>query len=225
MPRSAAKAFLKFAHAQIENDRKMSDNGSTAPSAAYVYYYDDDVDLLCDDAKKVVAEVGQNRDFFASMLLVKLSAAESALLFVFCLLIITGNLTVMIWRCKRRREERNSIPSLLVVNLAAADLLLGIQLVIFFYLYNWSCSALGSPNDVKIMTSLCYISGVMESTSILTPFWHDYWYYCFLLRKRGVWSKSLLLRNTNMRNCFSFYWMDCCSWDWSRSNNISRLQH
>ena len=98
----------------------------------------------------------------------KLSAAESALFFIFFLLIITGNLTVMIWRCRKRRaEERNSIPSLLVVNLAAADLLLGIQLVIFLYLHSWSCSVLGSRNDVKLMTSLCYISGVMESTSVL----------------------------------------------------------
>ena len=98
----------------------------------------------------------------------KLSAAESALFFIFFLLIITGNLTVMIWRCRKRRaEERNSIPSLLVINLAAADLLLGIQLVIFLYLHSWSCSVLGSRNDVKLMTSLCYISGVMESTSVL----------------------------------------------------------
>ena len=99
----------------------------------------------------------------------KLSAAENALFLIFCLLIITGNLTVMIWRCSRRREERNSIPSLLVLNLAAADLLLGIQLVIFLCLYSLSCSALNSPNSVqiKLMTSLCYVSGVMESTSIL----------------------------------------------------------
>ena len=55
---------------------------------------------------------------------VKLSAAESAFFLIFCLLIITGNLSVMIWRCRRRREVRNSIPSLLVVNLATADLLL-----------------------------------------------------------------------------------------------------
>ena len=102
-------------------------------------------------------------------LYVKLSDAENALFLIFCLLIITGNLTVMIWRCSRRREERNSIPSLLVINLAAADLLLGIQLVIFLCMYSWSCSALNSPNSVqiKLMTSLCYVSGVMESTSIL----------------------------------------------------------
>ena len=100
---------------------------------------------------------------------IPVATAENALFLIFCLLIIAGNLTVMIWRCSRRREERNSIPSLLVLNLAAADLLLGIQLVIFLCLYSWSCSALNSPNSmqIKLMTSLCSISGVMESTSIL----------------------------------------------------------
>ena len=100
---------------------------------------------------------------------IPVATAETVLFLIFCLLIIAGNLTVMIWRCSRRREERNSIPSLLVLNLAAADLLLGIQLVIFLCLYSWSCSALNSPNSmqIKLMTSLCCVSGVMESTSIL----------------------------------------------------------
>lgn len=68
MPRSAAKAFLKFAHAQSES--KMSDlpsagsavSASAAPaalSAANFYYYDDSYygNQLCDDPKAVVYAV------------------------------------------------------------------------------------------------------------------------------------------------------------------------
>ena len=135
----------KFAHAHI---RKMNVQSSGSGEST-----------VCDDA------VFDYDSYLTSY--VKLSAAESAFFLILCLLIITGNLSVMIWRCRRRREVRNSIPSLLVVNLAAADLLLGIQLVIFLYLYSWSCSVLILPNEVELMTSLCYVSGVMEGTSIL----------------------------------------------------------
>ena len=130
--------------------------------------YDPFGSVVCNDTKNW--DYAYNFDYGdAYNLYVTLSAAENVLFLIFCLLIVTGNLTVMIWRCSRHREERNSIPSLLVINLAAADLLLGIQLVIFLCMYSWSCSALNSPNSVQIqlMTSLCYVSGVIESTSIL----------------------------------------------------------
>ena len=154
----------------------MPDDVSAAPTLSPDYNVGS---LVCNDTNN--RDYAYNFDFHYDLypyydfypyydsyhLYAKLSAAENALFLIFCLLIITGNLTVMIWRCSRRREERNSIPSLLVLNLAAADLLLGIQLVIFLCLYSWSCSALNSPNSMQIMTSLCYVSGVIESTSIL----------------------------------------------------------
>ena len=148
--------------------------------SAALLSFDNDIpfgSLVCNDTKRDYAynydssyavfpyDAGNSESYMYA----EFSAAENALLLIFCLLIIIGNLTVMIWRCSRHREERNSIPSLLVLNLAAADLLLGIQLVIFLCLYSWSCSALNSPNSmqIKLMTSLYYVSGVMESTSIL----------------------------------------------------------
>ena len=82
--------------------------------------------------------------------------------------IIAGNLVVIVWRCSRNRDQRNSIPSMLVINLAAADLLLGVQSLIFLLLYtDWLCFAWLSPNYTTLMTSLCYISGLTETGSIL----------------------------------------------------------
>eukprot|EP00118_Oscarella_pearsei_P021196 m.236751 g.236751 ORF g.236751 m.236751 type:complete len:118 (+) comp40137_c1_seq2:128-481(+) len=78
----------------------------------YVYDYDDGV------SKEMAHHVGY-------------------LWMVLTLLILVGNLTVLIWRCSRRKEERNSIPSILVVNLALGDFLLGLQMLFFLVTFKW----------------------------------------------------------------------------------------
>lgn len=88
--------------------------------------------------------------------------------FILSIFIIAGNLTVIIWRCRAaRREKQNSIPSILVINLAAADFFLGIQVFLYVLLYsNWLCFAWTSPNDKTLMTALCSISGFFETACI-----------------------------------------------------------
>ncbi|XP_065835412.1 G-protein coupled receptor GRL101-like [Oscarella lobularis] len=83
------------------------------------------------------------------------------------LLIIAGNLTVVIWRCRTGKDQRYSIPSILVVNLAASDFFLGVQLILYITLYsNWLCFLWLSPNSTTLMKSLCSICGILETTSI-----------------------------------------------------------
>ena len=53
---------------------------------------------------------------------------------ILSILIVIGNLTVIIWRCVAKGEQRNSIPSILVINLATADFFLGIQISVFVLL-------------------------------------------------------------------------------------------
>ncbi|XP_065835277.1 G-protein coupled receptor GRL101-like [Oscarella lobularis] len=83
---------------------------------------------------------------------------------ILSVLIIAGNLTVIIWRCRAKREQRNSIPSILVINLAAADFFLGIQIFLYVLLYsNWLCFVW---NNKALMSSLCIICGFFETTCI-----------------------------------------------------------
>ena len=87
--------------------------------------------------------------------------------FLLSILIIAGNLTVIIWRCRARREQRNSVPSILVMNLAAADFFLGIQIFLFALLYsNWLCFTWVLPKNVTLMESLCVICAFFETTGI-----------------------------------------------------------
>ena len=50
------------------------------------------------------------------------------------LLVLVGNISVLLWRCTRRSDQRNSVPSILIINLATADLLLGIQMLLYLFL-------------------------------------------------------------------------------------------
>ena len=83
---------------------------------------------------------------------------------ILSVLIIAGNLIVIIWQCRATREQRNSIPSILVINLAVADFFLGIQIFLYVLLYSkWLCLAW---NNVALMSSLCIICGFFETTCI-----------------------------------------------------------
>ena len=85
---------------------------------------------------------------------------------ILSILIVAGNSIVIIWRCKERREQRNSIPSILVINLAAADFLLGIQITVFVFLYSkWLCFVWLSTN-ATVITSLCVICAFLETACV-----------------------------------------------------------
>ena len=43
------------------------------------------------------------------------------------ILVLVGNLCVLLWRCTRRSDQRSSVPSILIINLAAADLCWGFK--------------------------------------------------------------------------------------------------
>ena len=82
-------------------------------------------------------------------------------------LILVGNVFVLLWRCTRRREQRNSTLSLLVVNLATADFLLGIQMLVYLLLFKWPCLLLADPNLFDATEKLCTISASIQIISML----------------------------------------------------------
>ena len=83
-------------------------------------------------------------------------------------LIIAGNVAVVIWRCITKEEEqRNSIPSILVMNLAATDVCLGIQQLLYVLMSSdLLCWAWVLPKNVALMTSFCVICKFLEVTYI-----------------------------------------------------------
>ena len=81
--------------------------------------------------------------------------------------IVVGNATVVMWRCFQGKRRKMSIPSLLVINLALGDFLLGVQMLIYLYILRWSCSTLSKPQYVTVMTALCKLSGILEGTSVI----------------------------------------------------------
>ena len=70
------------------------------------------------------------------------------------LLVLVGNISVLVWRCTRRSDQRNSVSSILIINLATADLLLGIQ---------WPCSALEHETVAAIF---CNVSALLQVLSV-----------------------------------------------------------
>ena len=91
----------------------------------------------------------------------------SAIWLALSLLIVAGNMAVIQWRCLSKKEQRNSIPSILVINLAFADFFLGIQLCVYVLMSGkFLCSAWVSPNDIPLMMSLCVICAFLETTCI-----------------------------------------------------------
>ena len=90
---------------------------------------------------------------------------------ILCLVIATidvvGNAGVIAWRALSKKEQRNSIPSMLVINLAISDLLFGIHFLIYV-LMNSSllCFVWVSPVSVPLMKSLCVICGFLETACI-----------------------------------------------------------
>ena len=83
---------------------------------------------------------------------------------IFTILVLVGNSLALLWRCTRRRDQRNSSLSILVINLAAADLLLGIQMLLYMFLTAWPCSALYHP---AVVSGLSYLSACLQITSIM----------------------------------------------------------
>ena len=91
----------------------------------------------------------------------------TALTLVFPMLIILGNMTVIIWRCLSKKEQRSSIPSMLVLNLATVDFFYGAALLLFHLLTSsLLCVAWLSPNTATLMISLCIATGVLYNTYV-----------------------------------------------------------
>ena len=80
------------------------------------------------------------------------------------ILVLVGNSIALLWRCTRRRDQRNSSLSILMINLAAANLLLGIQMFLYMFLTAWPCSALYHP---AVVSGLSYLSACLQITSIM----------------------------------------------------------
>ncbi|XP_065846372.1 rhodopsin-like [Oscarella lobularis] len=84
--------------------------------------------------------------------------------FVFTALILVGNFLVLLWRFSRSKEHRWTIPSILVINLALSDFLLGVQMSVYLFLTSWSC-AVFKRKDVS--STLCGISAALQVTSVI----------------------------------------------------------
>ena len=83
---------------------------------------------------------------------------------IVAILILAGNIAVLVWRCTRRRDQRNSIPSILIINLATADLLLGIQMLLYLLLTAWPCSVL---EHKTVAAAFCTVSAGLQFLSVL----------------------------------------------------------
>ena len=83
---------------------------------------------------------------------------------ILTILVLVGNSIALLWRCTRRRDQRNSSLSILMINLAAADLLLGIQMFLYMFLTAWPCSTLYHP---AVVSGLSYLSACLQITSIM----------------------------------------------------------
>ena len=89
----------------------------------------------------------------------------SAIWLVLTFLIVAGNMSVIAWRFLSKKEQRNSIPSILIINLAVADFLFGIHFLIYALMSGHIlCFAWVSPNYIPLMKSLCVICGFLETT-------------------------------------------------------------
>ena len=80
------------------------------------------------------------------------------------LLVLVGNISVLVWRCTRRSDQRNSVPSILIINLATADLLLGIQMLLYLFLIAWPCSVFSHETVVIVF---CDVSAWLQMVSTM----------------------------------------------------------
>ncbi|XP_065834799.1 neuropeptide Y receptor type 1-like [Oscarella lobularis] len=84
---------------------------------------------------------------------------------IFCtIVILVGNISVLLWRCTRQSDQRNSVSSILIINLAASDLLLGIQMLLYLFLVAWPCSVFHHKAVVNIF---CHLSLWLQTVSVL----------------------------------------------------------
>ena len=79
-------------------------------------------------------------------------------------LVLVGNISVLVWRCTRRSDQRNSVPSILIINLATADLLLGIQMLLYLLLTAWPCSVF---DHKTVVTVFCNVSAWLQMVSTM----------------------------------------------------------
>ena len=71
---------------------------------------------------------------------------------------------MLVWRCTRRSDQRNSVPSILIINLATADLLLGIQMLLYLFLIAWPCSVFSHETVVIVF---CDVSAWLQMVSTM----------------------------------------------------------
>ena len=128
----------------------------SAATVGYEDYKSENLRMLCNTSQSVVWDADAGITY---------SQAENICWLSLFLLIIAGNFTVILWRCSTNRNQRNSIPSILVMNLAAADFLQGAHVFIYLLLYSdWLC--FDWLLNSSIPTTLCYISGTLGATSV-----------------------------------------------------------
>ena len=83
---------------------------------------------------------------------------------IVAILILAGNICVLVWRCTRRSDQRNSILSILIINLATADLLLGIEMIIYLFLTTRPCSVI---ENQTVLTLFCNVSAGLQFLSVM----------------------------------------------------------
>ena len=95
------------------------------------------------------------------------SQGHSAIWLTFAVIILLGNFLVLAWRCTRPREQKFTIGSIFVINLATSDFLLGAYMLFYLFLLNYSCPQIAEPKYATLMVALCDISGIIETMSVV----------------------------------------------------------
>ena len=136
--------------------RSHSSNGTNAPISTSPSHYD----ILCTGSETVFINKAEN-------------LTESRMVYVWLIctaLIILGNVIVIVWRCTRRRESRNGIPSILIINLALTDLLLGIDMLLHYLFIRLSCTLLPLPRTdselSRTLAVICNLVGAFQEMSM-----------------------------------------------------------
>ena len=91
------------------------------------------------------------------------------------LLVLIGNICVLVLRCTRRSDQRSNIPSILIINLATANLLLGIQMLLYLPI-PWPCFAFEHETAAAafcdVSAWLQMLGAMMSSVTTITIVFH-----------------------------------------------------
>ena len=136
-----------------------------APTLSTEYYFFN-LTPLCNKTRGLVWE--GIIDFYGFYDALADTSVVQAIWLVLSVLIVAGNIGVIAWRLLSKKEQRNSIPSILVINLSVADFLFGAHFLIYVLMSDhFFCFAWVSPNYIPLMKSLCVTCQILENTCVL----------------------------------------------------------